>query len=170
MIEGWREPMYKKLLSKELTRKKTMNSILLIFIVMASMFLGSAVQNLIVSTTAIDLFFRKAFVADEIVILAGTQSEMTEWEQRFAECKEIKEWSSDEAIIGVDNYLYGPGNTRFQYKNSDMSVYLIKTTREYSKIFDQSNKEVKVKRGEIAIPSRFADSMGLQLGDTIIRL
>ena len=133
--------MYKKLLSKELTRKKTMNSILLIFIVMASMFLGSAVQNLIVSTTAIDLFFRKAFVADEIVILARTQSEMTEWEQRFAECKEIKEWSSDEAIIGVDNYLYGPGNTRF--------------------------KEVKVKRGEIAIPSRFADSMGLQLGDTI---
>lgn len=159
--------MYRKLLSKELVRKKTMNSILMIFIVMASMFLGSAVQNLMVSTTAVGRFFEKAKVADEVVIMAGTKAEMAKWEQSFSECKEIQSWGKDEAIIGVDNYLFGPDNKRFQYKNSDMSVYLIKNPKEHSIIFDQKNQKIVVHDGEIAIPTRFANSMGFKMGDTI---
>ena len=46
--------MYLQILKKDLKRKRAMNVILLVFIILASMFMSSGVSNIITVTTALD--------------------------------------------------------------------------------------------------------------------
>lgn len=56
--------MYLRILKKDLKRKKTMNVILLIFVILAATFIASSANNLITVSTALDSFFDKAEVPD----------------------------------------------------------------------------------------------------------
>ncbi len=49
--------MYLRILKKDLKRKRAMNVILLVFIILASMFMSSGVSNIITVTTALDSYF-----------------------------------------------------------------------------------------------------------------
>ena len=56
--------MYLRILKKDLKRKRAMNVILLVFIILASMFMSSGVSNIITVTTALDSYFEMADVPD----------------------------------------------------------------------------------------------------------
>lgn len=56
--------MYLRILKKDLKRKKTMNVILIIFVMLAATFIASSANNLITVSTALDNFFEKAEVPD----------------------------------------------------------------------------------------------------------
>ena len=51
--------MYFRILKKDLKRKRTMNIILLIFIILASTFISSSVNNIISITSATESYFKK---------------------------------------------------------------------------------------------------------------
>ena len=48
--------MFFRILKKDLKRKRTMNFILFLFIILATMFLASSVSNLMAVTGAVDYF------------------------------------------------------------------------------------------------------------------
>ena len=56
--------MYLRILKKDLKRKRAMNVILLVFIILASMFMSSGGSNIITVTTALDSYFEMADVPD----------------------------------------------------------------------------------------------------------
>ncbi len=56
--------MYLRILKKDLKRKRAMNVILLVFIILASMFMSSGVSSIITVTTALDSYFEMADVPD----------------------------------------------------------------------------------------------------------
>ena len=56
--------MYLRILKKDLKRKRAMNVILLVFIILASMFMSSGVSNIITVTTALDNYYEMADVPD----------------------------------------------------------------------------------------------------------
>ena len=56
--------MYLNILKKELKRKRAMNVVLLLFIILATMFVSSSVNNIINVTTALDSYFEMANVPD----------------------------------------------------------------------------------------------------------
>lgn len=56
--------MYLRILKKDLKRKKTMNVILLIFVILAATFIASSANNLITVNGALDNFFEKAEIPD----------------------------------------------------------------------------------------------------------
>ena len=60
--------MFFHILKKDLKRKKTMNIILLIFIILASMFLASSVDNLMAVNGAIDHFLEISKVSDFLAV------------------------------------------------------------------------------------------------------
>ena len=60
--------MYLQILKKDLKRKKAMNVILLIFIILASMFVSSGVNNIISVTTALDDYLEMADAPDYIAM------------------------------------------------------------------------------------------------------
>ena len=59
--------MYRNILKKDLRRKKAMNIILLLFIILATMFVSSGVNNIVNVTTALDNYFKMANVPDYFV-------------------------------------------------------------------------------------------------------
>ncbi|MDE6914325.1 MAG: ABC transporter permease, partial [Lachnospiraceae bacterium] len=56
--------MYLSILKKDLKRKRAMNIILLLFIILAIMFVSSSVNNIINVTTALDSYFEMANAPD----------------------------------------------------------------------------------------------------------
>ena len=56
--------MYRSILKKDLKRKRAMNIILLLFMILATMFVSSSVNNIINVTTALDSYFEMANVPD----------------------------------------------------------------------------------------------------------
>lgn len=62
-----RKQMYFRILKKDLNRKKAMNIIVLLFIILATSFVSSSVNNIITLVNAVDSFFEKAGVRDYFV-------------------------------------------------------------------------------------------------------
>ena len=60
--------MYLNILKRDLKRKKTMNVILLIFVLLSAMFMSSSANNIIAVTSGLDYFFEKAGMADYYVL------------------------------------------------------------------------------------------------------
>ena len=56
--------MYLNILKRDLKRKKTMNIILLIFIILATMFVASSVNNILSVTSALDNYLNLANAPD----------------------------------------------------------------------------------------------------------
>lgn len=63
--------MYFGILKKDLYQKKAMNIIVLMFIILATMFVSSSVNNIITVVNALDSFFEKAGVRDYFVATMG---------------------------------------------------------------------------------------------------
>ena len=66
--------MFWRILKKDLKRKRAMNVILLVFIILASMFMSSGVSNIITVTTALDGYFEMADVPDYIAMSENKSS------------------------------------------------------------------------------------------------
>ena len=59
--------MFFDILKRDLKRKKTMNVIILLFVILSVMFISSSVMNLTSMTGSLDSFFDKAGVGDYAV-------------------------------------------------------------------------------------------------------
>ena len=60
--------MYLRILKKDLKRKKTMNVILLLFVILATMFAASSVNNIMSVINGLDNYFEKANLSDHFII------------------------------------------------------------------------------------------------------
>lgn len=69
--------MFFRILKKDLKRKKTMNIILLLFVVLCSMFAAASVNNIIAVVGGLDYYFEKAELGDYFIIERSTGGEDT---------------------------------------------------------------------------------------------
>ena len=60
-----------RILKKDLKRKKTMNVILFLFIVLATMFVASGINNVVTVVNGTDYYLDKAGVGDFVIITMG---------------------------------------------------------------------------------------------------
>ena len=66
--------MYLNILKKDLKRKKAMNIILLVFIILATMFVASGLNNVFTVINGTDYYLDKAEIGDFVVITMGDDS------------------------------------------------------------------------------------------------
>lgn len=69
--------MFWRILKKDLKRKKTMNIILLLFVVLCSMFAAASINNIIAVVGGLDYYFEKAELGDYFIIERSTGGEDT---------------------------------------------------------------------------------------------
>ena len=133
--------MYIKILKKDLKRKKTMNIILLIFVILAATFIAGSANNLITVSSALDNFFEKAGVPD--YWFASTSTSEIESFEELAEENNYDYYISKLIQIDPKNVLVE--NERFEYSNT-----LSLSTLGGIKIFDKNNEEIThINDGEI---------------------
>lgn len=90
--------MYLNILKKDLKRKKAMNIILLVFIILASMFISSSVNNIISVTSALDNYFEMAGVPDCSVMTMNKVSS--------GDTEEILKNADSIESLGIEDVIY----------------------------------------------------------------
>ncbi len=159
--------MVLQILKKDLRRKRTMNVILLIFIILAATFIASSVNNMLSVTTALDSFFEKAEVPD--YWFCTTNKEETEQFEHFAKKYQYDFLQQELLQIDPNNIKVSTEkgkNPKIAYSNT-ICVSQIATS---TKLFDKNDREITtVNEGEIYLTGEvFYNSQDhLKIGDTI---
>lgn len=161
--------MFLRILRKDLRRKKTMNFILLLFIILATLFLASSVDNLIVVNGAIDSFIEISKAPDffSLALTDGVTDEIADFlavSEYVSEYEVIDNFSLQNEDITITRCQENPSETRYERTNT---LCLESIPENFMKVFDEDGSEVILKPGEIAFSRYEAQRNHLQAGDRV---
>lgn len=152
--------MYLQILEKDLKRKKTMNLILFLFIILAATFIAGSVNNMVSVMTALDNFFEKAQVPDRMICF-GDGNEAG----RFLEYAKKEQISvRQQEVLQIDPKDIKKEGGELEYNNT----VVLSRTGNSIRIFDKNDQEVtQVKDGEIYFSVKILEKEGLKEKDTV---
>lgn len=154
--------MYLRMSKKDLRRKKTMNIILLIFIILATTFIASGANNVASVMNALDGYFEKAEVPDYWMEVADDKER--ERIEQFADENQYQYKCQKLMQINTNNIKVKRGE--FKYTNT----VVFSTLENSTKVFDSNDNEIsKVNDGEIYVTTElfYSDKCDLKPGDTV---
>lgn len=156
--------MYRNILKKDLKRKKTMNFILLVFIILAVTLISAGVSNLISIATALEDYARQAGVWDYEVFISSEQS--MEAMKRFAEEKDyITDYQLGEMLLLSRNEVKVNGK-RIDYSNTIGATSMEEASCNF---FDENDEKLKeIKKGEIYLTPVAMKEFQAEPGDRLI--
>ncbi|GHU81497.1 ABC transporter permease [Clostridia bacterium] len=151
--------MLLNILKKDLKRKKSMNIILLIFIVLCTIFLASSVNNLFTVSNSLNYFAQKAHASDYFIL--SDDNEISSWLEKN---KEISDFDNDEYLIANTDIVKVKGKNL----NSGNTISLTTIPNKYNIPLQDNGTPIKpLKAGEIAICYSDASLNDAQIGDRI---
>ena len=152
------------ILKNDLKRKKTMNIILFLFIILATMFVASGINNVITVMNGTDYYLDKAGVGDFIIITmgdgaVGALDEMLETEEA------IEDYRLELVVFGSQSDI-----TLEDGEKTELNSTPIYQSIEDSKItfFNMDNEPITdVEQGYVYVKGSFMEDNGLEPGDVI---
>lgn len=156
------EKMYLSVLKKDLKRKKAMNMVLLLFIILATMFVSSSVNNIINVTTALDNYFEMANVPDYFVATMNKNLSV-DIDETVGSASAVDRYAMENILfLSSDNFIFEDedivinGGTNLVQSDIWMNYFLS----------DGSILET-VKPGEFYMTEGKADALGVDVGDRL---
>ncbi|MBO4426823.1 MAG: FtsX-like permease family protein [Clostridiales bacterium] len=157
--------MFWNILKKDLKRKKTMNIILFIFVVLSACFVAAGLSNVVSVMSGTDYYFDLAGMGDYVVATVGESNvgAVTDKLEGESCVTEIK----TEIVLMVDgDNISIPGND--DYESPDRMIMIMPVDGGAIKYFNDNNEELtEVKKGEAYLSGNFMGQNDLQPGDTI---
>ena len=159
------------ILQKDIKRKKSMNVILLLFIILATTFLTASVNNLVTISGALDYYMDIAKVPDFLYIINMSEdSAETVADKFFKNCDDISEYEMQDMYTLLDDAIEitycADDLEKHSYEKGNL-VMLAPIPENFTKIFDMQNAPLALQPGEIAIPKQQAELNGLNIGDKL---
>ena len=156
--------MFLRILKKDLKRKKTMNIILLLFVILCSMFAAAAVNNIIAVTGGIEHYFDAADVPDVNVQMVNS-GEDDLWEKvgELAGVREIRRerW----LVVSSSKYFRHNGKKLDNFANV---AYLLSDREMAVNYFDENNHIIEsVDRGCFYASASFLQDIDIKEGDEV---
>lgn len=156
--------MYLRILKKDLKRKKTMNIILLLFIILATMFVSGSINNIITVTTALDYYFEKEGMSD---YFAATMDKAED-----VPIAEILEGIPEIDSYGIEHILYiSPENLIYEGKQlGSMENTSLLHSFEDAKLnyFDSDDQALEsIEPGQVYISGKCIRKNNLEIGDEL---
>ena len=127
--------MYLRILKKDLKRKKTMNLILLLFVILATMFAASSVNNIITVMGGLDYYFEKAGLTDHF-ITSGLGSDGSETEEFLLNNSNVKEYRKEDIQFINDTGLTQNGKKLAEIGNN---IIILDISNAQLNYFDKDN-------------------------------
>lgn len=154
--------MYLDILKKDLKRKRTMNVILLIFVILASMFVSSSVNNILVVSGTLDNFFEKAEMTDYFVGITGEGSDK-QLSQLLDNTDSVTSYKIEPFTV-IDNK-----NLKFNgEKLTGNEPIITPLSKSCINFFDENNNEItNISKGECYTLASVIDENNLKIGDTL---
>ena len=156
--------MYRNILKKDLKRKKTMNAILLLFVILATMFVSSSANNILTVTTSLDRYMDMANAPDYLGMTMD-KSLQVDIEEVLDSAQAIDNYATEKILFMMtDNIILEPdvtpvkGGTQFLQSDEGLAMNYFRS--------DNSPLE-SVPQGKIYVTTALAKSTGLEPGDKI---
>lgn len=165
------ENMFWRILKRDMKRKRTMNVILLLFILLASMFLSSSINNLTTITGTVNQFIEISKVPD-LFLMALAQGE-EDPVLDFLEKSESVRAYEEQDTLNINNdqveILYREDEAQAEKKSYEKTntLSLQAVPESYMKVFDEEGEEITLHAGEIAVAKLEAEQNHLQEGDRL---
>lgn len=166
--------MYFRILKKDLKRKKTMNIILLLFVILATMFAASSVNNITTVLNGLDFYFEKADLSDHFIITLADNGD--EIEDFLSGVQNVKDFRREDQLFFNDTALTKNGKKLADIGSTALLLPIDNGKLNY---FDKDNEILKkvpegyayftgslVKNANLEYGEKFQ----LNLGDTEITL
>lgn len=161
--------MFFRILKKDLQRKRAMNVILLLFIIMAAMFLSSSVSNLVTVFGAVEHFFELSNVPDYIIISLAEGRD-----DPVAEFLDENEWVTEYQTVDMFNLTSDQIEIKSRAALADKHEYEKPSTlaicpipEKFLKVFGEEQQPLSLKDGEIALARLEAERNHLAVGDVL---
>lgn len=159
--------MWFEILKKDLMKQKAVNIILLLFITLSTIFLASSASNISLVMNGTEYYMKCANVSDLLVMIATTD-EKEDFEYWLKNRDEVTEYASEELCeIKTDNVTAVKKGKQKNLDTSGNALYLGYTGGKYIKPLDADGNDLKLKAGEIALPSVLMEKNGLKPGDEL---
>ena len=156
--------MFFDILKRDLKRKKTMNVIILLFVILSVMFISSSVMNLTAVTSSLDSFFDKAGVGDYAVFerSGGT----TTVADAVKSAEGVTDFKQEECIFLSDHKFVG--HTKEKDSQNASTGLLSCLSHQIEKYYDSSDSEItEVADGETYVRQSILDNSNAKVGDRI---
>ena len=158
--------MYLQILKKDLKRKRVMNVILLVFIILASMFMSSGVSNIITVTTALDSYFEMADVPDYFAFSENKSSDQDIC-GTLENASAIDEFRIEEFVSMSQSNITRVGEPLNASNLSQKLVLQSDRSLGINYFLDDESILKSVPKGEIYATRFIEKNMGLKAGDKI---
>ncbi|MBR5089412.1 MAG: ABC transporter permease [Ruminiclostridium sp.] len=153
--------MFLNILKKDLKRKKTMNVIVLLFVILSAMFAASSVNNIIAVTTGIDYYFDKAGMTDYFIITLDSGS--TGLEKLLDNEASVTDYRRERSIFADRTNFTRNGETLADY---DRAAFIMPVDNAKLNYFDKNNGVItEVERGKVYISGNVPGISGISEGD-----
>lgn len=156
--------MFFRILGKDLKRKKIMNIILLLFVILSTMFASSSVNNMVSVYGGIDYFFEKANMSDFVILTLNTGGD-NPTDKIVREAKSIKNYGREDLIYFAAKDLMKDGEKYVEFENPGLITSIADADLNYFNMKDE--KITEVPRGHIYFSGLLADSTKTHIGDTV---
>ncbi len=156
--------MFWRILKKDLKRKKTMNIILLLFVILCSMFAAAAVNNIIAVTGGIEHYFDAADVPDVTVqMLNSGENDLGEKVGELACVREIR--TEHWLVVSSSKYFRHNGKELDNFVNV---AYLLSDREMAINYFDENNHIIEsVDKGCFYASASFLQDIDIKEGDEV---
>ena len=182
MVSSWHKTgegvrlrkMFGRILKKDLKRNKTMNIILFLFVIIASVFFASGIYNFASVINGTDYMFEKAGIGDYQLIALG-ENAIGSFENKVRSVPEVKSYSFDTVIYMSKGDVF---NEKRQIEIENVGM-LISPERAGMTFFDKDDNAItSVRRGEVYVTCstfrknnlKTGDRLTFELGDTKVTL
>jgi len=144
--------MYLNILKRDLKRNRTMNIILLLFVILAAMFVASGLNNVVTILNGTDYFFEKAGLLDYMIFTQSGDGDVGELLENSTSVSNFREehciWGSNDDVTVNGKKLSTKNNT----------LVLQSLEKDQLHFFLPDNEQLtQVKQGEIYITSGIID-------------
>lgn len=157
--------MYLNILKKDLKRKKSMNIVLLLFIILATMFVSSGLNNVVTVMNGTDYYLDKAEIGDYAIITMG-KSSVGNISPVLDNTDSVKGYKIEQCIFGSGDSVKKADGSAVETKNTALFQSITDTKLN---IFDVNNEKIHdVQKGEVIICGKFIQNNGFQIGDSIV--
>ena len=153
--------MYLNILKRDLKRKKTMNVILLIFVLLSAMFMSSSANNIIAVTSGLDYFFEKAGMADYYVLaIDGDGNKM---QTALDGLDSVSAYRREESIYASGSNIEIVGK---ELNNTNKATIIMSIDNAKLNYFTSNNEKITdIEPGKAYVSGVFASDNNLDVGD-----
>ncbi len=155
--------MLLRILKKDMFRKKVMNFILFLFIMLATLFVATGISNVVTVLNGTDYYLDLAGIGDYCIIIRGDEG-ISNLKDYLQTEPEITSYRYEDAIYSDKSHIFVGGK-----ESDDDNMELINTVSENGlTFFDAENNKIEpLKQGHVRLSGKFAEKNNLKEGDQI---